>query len=103
VRIVHPTRPGAAHDDVHLVPVRVGERRVGAMLLLGPAGGFESADDRLVSAAATQIGLAVDRARLREEATEAEILRRTDQLRTALLNAVSHDLRTLASRDSDRP
>jgi two-component system sensor histidine kinase KdpD len=32
--------------------------------------------------------------RLREEATQAEILRRTDELKTALLNAVSHDLRT---------
>src|SRR5207248_3746841 len=46
------------------------------------------------SAAAAQVGFAIDRARLRQEATEAEILRRTDQLRTALLNAVSHDLRT---------
>src|SRR6185312_15362038 len=35
-----------------------------------------------------------ERARLRQEATEAEILRRTDELRAALLNAVSHDLRT---------
>ena len=47
-----------------------------------------------MSAAATQIGLAVERDRLNKEATEAEILRRTDQLRAALLNAVSHDLRT---------
>jgi K+-sensing histidine kinase KdpD len=53
-----------------------------------------AAEDRLVSAVATQIGVAHERARLREEATEAEILRRTDLLRAALLNAVSHDLRT---------
>ena len=31
---------------------------------------------------------------LQREATEAEILRRADDLKTALLNAVSHDLRT---------
>jgi two-component system sensor histidine kinase KdpD len=43
---------------------------------------------------ANQLGLAMQRLRLRREATEAEILRRTDELRTALLNAVSHDLRT---------
>jgi two-component system sensor histidine kinase KdpD len=55
---------------------------------------FDASDDRLVSAAAAQIGLAHERARLRQEATEAEILRRTDELRGALLNAVSHDLRT---------
>jgi two-component system sensor histidine kinase KdpD len=94
VRIVQPTRTTAARDDIHLVPIKAGERRVGALLLVDPSGRFEGADDRLVSAAAAQIGLAIERARLREEATEAEILRRTDELRRALLNAVSHDLRT---------
>jgi hypothetical protein len=38
--------------------------------------------------------LAAERARLRQEASEAEILRRIDELRRAVLNAVSHDLRT---------
>jgi two-component system sensor histidine kinase KdpD len=94
VRIVQPTRTAVAREDVHLVPIKTAERRVGALLLLDPSGQFESTDDRLVSAAAAQIGLAIERARLREEATEAEILRRTDELRRALLNAVSHDLRT---------
>jgi two-component system, OmpR family, sensor histidine kinase KdpD len=99
VRIVPPTRPARAStngqaENVHLVPVRVGDRRIGAVMLVHPAEHFDSADDRLVSAAATQIGLAAERDRLNKEATEAEILRRTDQLRAALLNAVSHDLRT---------
>ena len=44
--------------------------------------------------AADQIALAVERARLREEALEAEVLRRTDETRRALLASVSHDLRT---------
>ena len=79
---------------MHLVPIRVGDRRIGAVLLVHPSEHFDSADDRLASAAATQIGLAEERDRLNKEATEAEILRRTDQLRAALLNAVSHDLRT---------
>jgi two-component system sensor histidine kinase KdpD len=64
------------------------------LLLVGTSNGFDVSEDRLVSAAAAQIGLAYERARLRQEATDAEILRRTDELRTALLNAVSHDLRT---------
>jgi len=55
---------------------------------------FDQAADRLLSAVAGQLGLAVERARLRQEANQAEILRRTDDLRRALLNAVSHDLRT---------
>jgi two-component system, OmpR family, sensor histidine kinase KdpD len=99
VRIVPPTRHGRESannrsDNVHLVPVRAGDRRIGAVLLVHPTEHFDSADDRLVSAAATQIGQASERDRLKKEATEAEILRRTDQLRAALLNAVSHDLRT---------
>jgi two-component system, OmpR family, sensor histidine kinase KdpD len=94
IRIVRPTRSPTLRDDVHLVPVRVSERRVGALLLVGTSDRFDPSDDRLVSAAAAQIGVAHERARLRAEATEAEILRRTDQLRAALLNAVSHDLRT---------
>ncbi len=56
--------------------------------VIGPA------DDRLIAATAAQIGLAVDRARLRDEATESEVLRRSDELKTALLGAVSHELRT---------
>ncbi|MBV9580139.1 MAG: DUF4118 domain-containing protein [Chloroflexi bacterium] len=94
VRVVSPTPRPTASEDVHLVPVRVSDKRVGALLLVGTSDDFDVADDRLVSAAAAQIGQAHERARLREEATEAEILRRTDALRAALLNAVSHDLRT---------
>jgi two-component system sensor histidine kinase KdpD len=94
VRIVQPTRGLLAPEQAHLVPINVDGRRVGALLLVDPAGRFKSTDDRLVSLAAAQIGVAIDRARLRNEATQAEILRRTDELRTVLLNAVSHDLRT---------
>lgn len=94
VRIIRPTRAGGIPDHVHLVPIKVDDRRIGALLLVDPDGHFDSTDDRLVSLAAAQIGIAVDRARLRQEATDAEILRRTDELRRALLNAVSHDLRT---------
>ncbi|HEV7664435.1 MAG TPA: DUF4118 domain-containing protein, partial [Chloroflexota bacterium] len=94
VRIVQPSRPTGLRNDVHLVPVRVNDRRIGVLLLAHESGTFAESDDRLLSAAAAQIGLAVERDRLHKEATEAEILRRTDQLRTTLLNAVSHDLRT---------
>lgn len=40
------------------------------------------------------ITLYEERDRLRERATEAEVHRRADELKTALLGAVSHDLRT---------
>ncbi|MGD0751061.1 MAG: sensor histidine kinase KdpD [Anaerolineales bacterium] len=41
-----------------------------------------------------QIGLAVERASLAEQARQAEVLEITDKLQTALLNSISHDLRT---------
>jgi two-component system sensor histidine kinase KdpD len=58
------------------------------------APGFDDLDGQLLRAVATQLGAAIERIRLRREATEVETLRRTDELKSALLNAVSHDLRT---------
>jgi two-component system sensor histidine kinase KdpD len=69
---------------------------VGTIALVRERGGpgFRAVDNRLLLAVAAQLGLAVERERLRREAMETEVLRRTDELKTALLNAVSHDLRT---------
>lgn len=100
IRIVPPRMPGAhggqGSDRLHVVPIDPQERTLGSILLVKPAGSprLTHADDRLLSAAANQIRLALERAKLRDEATEAEVLRRTDELKTALLSAVSHDLRT---------
>jgi two-component system sensor histidine kinase KdpD len=100
VAVVPPGRlrePQAiASDRLHQVPVLIQGRPRGTILLVTPPGAarFTAAHNRLLSALAAQLGLAVERRRLRREATEAEILRGTDELKTALLNAVSHDLRT---------
>lgn len=85
-----------AEGRIDLIPIRSQDRRVGELLLLLRAGApdFTPTDDRLLSAISAQIGAAVDRARLRQETTEVEILRRTDELKTVLINTVSHDLRT---------
>ncbi len=54
-----------------------------------------TADDRMVLRAfAAQIVQAMEREELEQEARRAEAMLATDQLRTALLDAVSHDLRT---------
>lgn len=45
-------------------------------------------------AMAETVALARERDRMRAEAVEAEALRRSDELKTALLRSVSHDLRT---------
>ncbi|MGH3650666.1 MAG: ATP-binding protein [Acidimicrobiia bacterium] len=54
-----------------------------------------TADDRTVLRAfAAQMVQAIERAELEREAETAEAMAETDRLRTALLSAVSHDLRT---------
>lgn len=49
---------------------------------------------RLLAAAADQLGQAVRRDRLVAQAAEVEIARRSDELKSALVDSVSHDLRT---------
>jgi two-component system sensor histidine kinase KdpD len=56
--------------------------------------GLGEADVHTLRAFTGQLALAVERRRLRAEAAAAEGLAEANQLRTALLAAVSHDLRT---------
>ena len=56
--------------------------------------GGESDDERFILAMLDQGAVALERAELAAEAADAEALRRSDRLRTALLNSISHDLRT---------
>jgi two-component system sensor histidine kinase KdpD len=56
--------------------------------------GLGEADIHTLRAFTGQLALAVDRRRLRAEAAAAEGLAEANELRTALLAAVSHDLRT---------
>ena len=51
-------------------------------------------ETRLLSLAGDQIGLAFKRERLAEAATAAEVARQSESLKDALLDSVSHDLRT---------
>lgn len=51
-------------------------------------------ETRVLAAAADQIAAALERDRLVRDATSAEISRRSESLKSALLDSVSHDLRT---------
>jgi len=81
---------------LYLVPVRVKGRKVGTLMLVhsSEAPGFRPAEDRMLSAVGVHVGVAIERVALLREANEAEMLRGTDGLKSALINAVSHDLRT---------
>src|SRR5688572_28801924 len=95
IRVVDP-HGSAAHprdERVHAVPLSADGRRVGTLAVQGDRRP-SAADDRILRAVAAQLASAIERARLRQRATDAEILRRADALKNALLSAVSHDLRT---------
>ncbi len=53
-----------------------------------------SSERRVLAAFAAHVGSAVERARLAQVAAEVEPVRAADRMRTALLRAVGHDLRT---------
>jgi two-component system sensor histidine kinase KdpD len=79
------------------VPLRSDQTVVGAIVLVADNARplrLGEQELRVVRAFANQAALAVERDRQQEERTQARALAETDRLRTALLNAVSHDLRT---------
>src|SRR5205823_7134668 len=63
-------------------------------LMLVVAGQSPPAGPRLLDGFAAQAAAALDRERLRIQAAQAEALAEGNRMRTALLAAVSHDLRT---------
>jgi two-component system sensor histidine kinase KdpD len=68
---------------------------VGDDLIIALRGRTLAAEDqRLLTAFATEVAVAYQQRQLAEAAEAAEPLAEADRLRTALLNAVSHDLRT---------
>ncbi|MFD5408035.1 sensor histidine kinase [Streptomyces griseorubiginosus] len=55
---------------------------------------MSSSERRVLAAFAAHVGSAVERARLAEAAAQVEPVKAADRMRTALLRAVGHDLRT---------
>jgi two-component system sensor histidine kinase KdpD len=85
----HEPQPG--ESPLELV---VGERTVGTLYAReGPESSL-AARRRFLPALASLLAVALDRERFAREAVEAEALRTSDSIKTAVLRAVSHDLRT---------
>jgi two-component system, OmpR family, sensor histidine kinase KdpD len=74
-------------------PLVAGDRRLGTIFVLDGRQ-QAAARRRLLPALASLLAVAVDRERLALEAYDAETLRRSDAVKTAVIQAVSHDLRT---------
>ena len=97
IRLIGPQMPGRTRDNrARMVPIVSANQRIGGIRILPRPGAAElgPGDQRLLAIAAAQLGLTIERARFRKDATEAEVLRRADDLKTELLHAVSHELRT---------
>src|SRR6266508_4156171 len=87
--------PGALplHPSERL-PLSVGGRALGLLLLRGDRPPLDRAERRVLRAFCDQFALVLERDRLLHAATEAEAYRRTEHIRRSLLAAVSHDLRS---------
>jgi two-component system sensor histidine kinase KdpD len=86
-----PTAPGRPQERLAL---SIGPRVVGLLVLRGHRPPLSPAESRVLRAVCDQLALVIERDRLLRSATKAEVYRQSDQMRRALLAAVSHDLRT---------
>lgn len=76
------------------LPLSVGSRNVGLLVLRGPRPAPSEAESRILRALGDQLALVLEHDRLLRTATDAEVYRQAERLRQALLAAVSHDLRS---------
>jgi two-component system sensor histidine kinase KdpD len=93
VRIVVGDRRGVgAHEAPHVLSVD--GRSIGALYTPETEEPSLSTQRRLLPALASLLAVALERESLAREAFEADALRRSDTVKTAVIQAVSHDLRT---------
>jgi two-component system sensor histidine kinase KdpD len=93
VRIVLGDNPRASsHESPH--PLTVDGRPIGVLYTPETEEPELAARRRLLPALASLLAVARERDSLAREALEAETLRRSDTVKTAVIQAVSHDLRT---------
>jgi two-component system, OmpR family, sensor histidine kinase KdpD len=74
---------------VRLVPLRVGTRSIGLMAASG-----RPVDPGTLDALAGVVAIAIERTNLLQERKAAELTRHSDELKSALLASIGHDLRT---------
>jgi two-component system sensor histidine kinase KdpD len=87
---------GATDGEAYRVRMQAADEVYGSIWAARPRsrGGPTRTQTRLLSAAADQLGQALRQDHLAAEAKAAEIARQSDALKSALLQSVSHDLRT---------
>jgi two-component system sensor histidine kinase KdpD len=91
--VVRPDLAISDHPPERL-PLSVGGRNLGLLVLRGDRPPFAMDESRVLRAFCDQFALVLERDRLLKEATKAQVYERSDEIRRSLLAAVSHDLRT---------
>ncbi len=86
----HPR--GSSQESPH--PLTVEGRPIGVLFTPEQEEPGYGTQRRLLPALAALLGVALEREALARDADEAETLRRSDSVKTAVIQAVSHDLRT---------
>lgn len=77
------------HNDVHVIPLLLGMRSMGAMAIRGRA-----QSPNVYEAIGTLVAIALERAAALERASHLEAARESERLHTALMDSVTHELRT---------
>ncbi|MGN6483172.1 MAG: sensor histidine kinase [Thermomicrobiales bacterium] len=92
----HPHALRRARSDALFVPIMTPDRVYGVLEVRDRPGGgrFSREDARLLGSFADQAALAIERGELAEQAMRASALAQANDLKSSLLAAVSHDLRT---------
>lgn len=84
-----------AEARAQFLPLRVGSNSMGVLQLVYRRGEPQDAErDRLLDTLANGVAIALEQERLSNEERAAALARASDQLKSALLSSVSHDLRT---------
>jgi two-component system sensor histidine kinase KdpD len=86
-----PRSPGTPPERL---PLGIGSRTVGLLVLEGDRDALTSGESRILRAFGDQLALVLERDRLLRSATDAEVYRQSEKLRQTLFAAVSHDLRS---------
>jgi two-component system sensor histidine kinase KdpD len=83
-------------SEARYIPLKTAQGTIGVLGVkaIDPKNQLSPNLRRLLEAFASQSALAIERAQLTEQARQAQVLKATEKLQNALLNSISHDLRT---------
>src|SRR5919106_4461780 len=91
---LEPGPPREGDAGIRALELRTGARTVGTLYVEGDAEVDPAVSRRFLPALASLLAVALEREQLQREALAAERLRLSDSVKTAILRAVSHDLRS---------